>query len=573
MKKFLEELKQDKVIHYILITLATMIAAIPLISLRIYGTDDGFIHILRIMGVDNIFKSGQFPPFIDSKYCSGFGYAINVFYSPIVTYEPLLFKIFTNHYYDCLKLYTFATILISGFAMYKLVQEITDKREISLIAAIIYIFIPYRLETIYNRFAIGEFSAYMFLPLVFLGLYNLLKKDGKKHYYITIGAVGLILTHTISTEYTALFCLLYILLNYKCLKNKNVIKKIIINIIFIVCIVAFFVIPLLEYSTFADYKIFDSQGMKNTGEDVAKGAISVIQLFKDIEENGVSFKLGATFTILSLLGIFTFKKMKEEYKEIYLTFLLIALLSLFMTTKYFPWTFMPDIVSTLQFSWRMLEFAEFAMAIISAINLYTLIEIISKNKEKYVSGAIMLLSLVIVICTMQKINYNYKYDTNKNFTDEEYEQHIQSRETLSYKAINREYLPTKALQNEQYFQERSQNVNILSGEAEIKDENKENLKFTFIIENAKEGSILELPYLYYPGYEVILKQADIETKLEVFESDYGFIEIKLPSNVEKAEISVTYKGTTLEKISYIISLIAVTAFIIYVIYSKRVKES
>lgn len=569
MKKFLEELKQDKVIHYILITLVAVIAAIPLINLRIYGTDDGFIHLLRIMGVDNIFKSGQFPPFIDSKYCNGFGYAINVFYSSIVTYGPLLFKLFTNYYNACLKLYSFATILISGLAMYKLMQEITDKREISLLAAIIYIFIPYRLETMYNRFAIGEFSAYMFFPLVFLGLYNLLKKDGTKHYYITIGAVGLILTHAISTEYTALFCLLYILLNYKCLKNKDVIKKVLINVIFVVCIVAFFIVPLLEYRTLANYEIFDSQGMNNTGEDVARGAISIIQFFKDIEENGVSFRLGITFTILSLLGIFTYRKMKNKYKDIYLTFLIIAVVSLFMTTKYFPWIIMPDILSTLQFSWRMLAFAEFAMAIISAFNLYTLIEIISLKQKEYVKGILLLSSLVLIICTMQKINYNYKYDADKNFTDEEYEQYIQSRETLNYKAINREYMPTKALQNEQYFKKRDHNVNVLSGKVEIKNENKENLSFTFAIETAEEGSILELPYLYYPGYEAILRESNTETKLEVFESEYGFIAIKLPSNLENVEISVEYKGTILEKISYIISIIAIVTFIGYIAYNKK----
>ncbi|MGN1327472.1 MAG: hypothetical protein ACI4VQ_05320 [Clostridia bacterium] len=573
MKKFLEELKKDKVIHYILITLSAVIAAIPLINLRIYGTDDGFIHLLRIMGVDSILKSGQFPPFIDSKYCNGFGYAINVFYAPIVTYGPLLFKLFTNQYNVCLKLYTFATILISGVAMYKLVQEITDKREISLIAAIIYFFIPYRLETIYNRFAIGEFSAYMFIPLVFLGLYNLLKKDGKKHYYITISAVGLILTHTISTEYTAFFCLLYILLNYRCLKNKEVIKKIIINVIFTICIVIFFIVPLLEYKASADYRIFDSQGMKNTGEDVAKGAISIIQLFKDTEKNGVSFKLGITFTVLSLLGIFTFKKMKKEYKETYLTFLLIALISLFMTTKYFPWIFMPNIVSTLQFSWRMLEFAEFAMAILLAFNLYTLIEIICKDKKEYFDGILLLCSIVLIICTMQKINYNYKYDTNKNFTDEEYEQYVQARETLDYRAINREYLPTKALQNEQYFQERQKNVNVLSGEAKIKNENRENLSFTFTIEAAEADTVLVLPYLYYPGYEVILKQNNTEVKLETFESNYGFIAVELSNNLENAEISVKYKGTALEKISYIISAIAIIIFIGYIISNNKSTKS
>lgn len=83
MKKLLEELKDDKVIHYILIVLATLIAGIPLINLRIYGTDDGFIHLLRVIGVDKILKDGAFPPFISSVFCNGFGYAINVFLSTI----------------------------------------------------------------------------------------------------------------------------------------------------------------------------------------------------------------------------------------------------------------------------------------------------------------------------------------------------------------------------------------------------------------------------------------------------------------------------------------------------------
>ena len=184
------------------------------------------------MGVDEILKNGTFPPYICSRYCDGFGYAINLFYPPLVTYGPLLFKMFTGHYYDCLKIYSFFTIFISGITMYKFVYEITKKREISVISAIIYIFIPYRLESIYNRFAIGEFSTFMFLPLLFLGLYNLLNGDGKKHYYIAISASLLMLTHTITTFYAALFSLLYILLNIKKI-NKTTIKKLAINLVFV----------------------------------------------------------------------------------------------------------------------------------------------------------------------------------------------------------------------------------------------------------------------------------------------------------------------------------------------------
>ena len=71
MKKFLEELRKDRVIHYILIILAALISAIPLINLRIYGTDDGLVHILRILGVDNLIKLGQIPPYIYSDVFIG----------------------------------------------------------------------------------------------------------------------------------------------------------------------------------------------------------------------------------------------------------------------------------------------------------------------------------------------------------------------------------------------------------------------------------------------------------------------------------------------------------------------
>lgn len=44
MKKIIENIRKDKVIHYIIIIAASLIAAIPLINLRIYGTDDGYVH-------------------------------------------------------------------------------------------------------------------------------------------------------------------------------------------------------------------------------------------------------------------------------------------------------------------------------------------------------------------------------------------------------------------------------------------------------------------------------------------------------------------------------------------------
>ena len=570
MKKFLEDIRKDKVIHYIIIIASSFIASIPLINLRIYGTDDGFVHMLRIFGTEQILKTGIFPPFIYSKFANGFGYAINLFYSPFVTYGPLFFRIFGLHYYTCLKLFAYSTILISCFTMYNFLYEVSKKREIAILGAVIYAFIPYRLETIFNRFAIGEFTAYIFFPMLFHGLFNLLKGDGKKHYYIAISAIGLILTHTISTEYSAIFALLYIVFNFKQLKNKGVIRKIAINVIFILAITAFFTVPLMEHKILGNYVIFNSTSMRSLPSDVQNSTIKISQLFKDSGEvNGVSFKIGITLIVLTLLGILSYKEMDKAIKNEYITFVIIAVISLTMVTKLFPWIIMPKILTTLQFAWRMLAYSEFVLSIICAVNLYYFIEMIAKDKEK-IYNALFAISIVVIIASMAKIDYNYSYEAEKTLTDEEYEANLSNKTSIW--SINREYLPekvdTKALGNS-YLDHRENRVYVLNGNATIINEKKEDLLLEFDIEDYKANTILELPYIYYLGYTVTTEQNE---KIQTFESDNGMLAIKLDENIENAHITVKYKGTIIEKVSYVISIISIITFIGYWVYYKRMSK-
>lgn len=580
MKKIIENIRKDKVIHYIIIIAASLIAAIPLINLRIYGTDDGYVHMLRIFGMEQILKEQNFPPFIYSKFANGFGYAINLFYSPIVTYGPLFFRIFGLHYYTCLKLFAYSTILISCFTMYNFLYDVSKKREIAILGAVIYAFIPYRLETIFNRFAIGEFTAYIFFPMLFHGLFNLLKGDGKKHYYIAIAAIGLILTHTISTEYSAIFALLYIIFNFKQLKNKGVIRKIAINVIFILAITTFFTVPLMEHKILGNYVIFNSTSMKSLPSDVQNSTIKISQLFKDIGEvNGVSFKIGIPLIILTLLGIVSYKKVDKNIRSEYITFTVIAMISLAMVTKLFPWIIMPKILTTLQFAWRMQAFFEFALSIICAINLYYFIDIICKKSSKNskdtkvhtktenLYNMLLLFAIIVIITSMMKIDYNYSYEKEKFLTDEEYETKINEKNSIW--SINREYLPEKVdvkKLGKSYLDYRENRVYVLDGNATIINEKKEDLQLEFDIENYKANTILELPYIYYLGYTVTAEQNE---KIQMFESDNGMLAIKLDENIESAHITVKYTGTTIEKVSYFISAISIITFIGYVIYSKK----
>lgn len=72
--------------------------------------------------------------------------------------------------------------------MYCFVNQLTKSKEIGTLAAILYMLMPYHLNDMYIRNALGEFLSYIFIPLVFLGLYKVFQKQ-KGCWILCIGAV------------------------------------------------------------------------------------------------------------------------------------------------------------------------------------------------------------------------------------------------------------------------------------------------------------------------------------------------------------------------------------------------
>ena len=570
MKNNIKKLKNNKIIHYAIIIIIGILITIPFLWVQIKATDDGKIHLLRLLGLDNAFKYSSFPFLVFPFFCNDWGYSMTAFYPPIVTYIPYILGIITGTFTNGLKIFAMFTSIFSGIFMYNFMNEVTKKRGIALFSAIFYMVFPYRFEDVFNRYAIGEFTAFVFIPIVFQGLYNLLNGDKNKHYYIAIGATGLMLSHTISTEYTALFCLLYIIFNIKQFFNKDVIKKCIINLMFILMMAAMFLIPMLEFQSKADYSILESKVMKTYPEAVTKSAIEPWQFLKDKnEENGVSFVIGIHFGVLLMTGIFSYSKTEEKNKDFYKTFLLLSVISLFMCTKYFPWIIMPEFLGTIQFSWRLLGFATFFLTPVCAINLYYLINPI---KKEWIRNLLYILILVIFsIFTVKELQRYKGYDTTQ---DIQYEADIIQNPQIHYFSINRDYLPLKALIEQlDYLSERNNNTYIISGDINIISENKNALHLEIDIKDAEKGTELELPYICYPGYNIKLLYNEKTEQLSYTESDYGFIKIEIPENISEGKIILDYTATTLDKVSYIISGISVIGFIIYIIiYKKQYKE-
>lgn len=570
INKCIKQIKENKWLHYLIIIIIGICLSIPLSKIQIRETHDGSVHMLRIIGTLDTLKIGQFPPLINQNYCNGSGYSMNLFYPPLVTYIPLVFKLITPTYAMTLKVYASICIILSGITMYKFVYEVTKKRSIALFSAIFYLIAPYKLANIYKRFAIGEFTAMIFIPLVFLGLYNLFQQDKKKHYYIAIGAIGLLLSHTITTLYTAMFCIIYILFNLDKLKDKEIIKKCIINGIFILLITMLFWMPLLEANTKADYAIMDDALMRTTPSYTSENTISFSQLFKDIgEENGTTYLIGIPTMCVILLTIFVIKKVDNKYKDLYLLSIIFSLISIFMASKFFPWRIMPNLICKLQYPWRMIGYFNFFISFVCGINLYLALKQIAKTDILKITAVI----IFTIISITSSINIVSQFFSTDNTKDEKYETDILENKRISHMRINRDYMPVKAIYlQSSYVMAREDKTYILYGQAKISGEKKENLNDEIKINNAEKDTLLEFPYYYYPGYKIQIEIDGRIKELTPIESEHGYLSCILEEDIKEAKITVEYVGTIITYIAYIISAISLFAFIGYIIYERKKED-
>lgn len=562
----IEQLKNNKYLHYIIIVIIGIILSSFLTQIQIRDTHDGSLHMLRLIGTKDTLDINQFPPLINQNYCRGVGYSMNLFYPPLVTYIPLLIKLFVPTYAASLKIFGGLCIVLSGITMYKFSYQVSKNRLVSLFSAIFYLIAPYKLANVYVRFAIGEFAALVFIPLVFMGLYNLFKQDRKKHYYIAIGAIGLMLSHTVSTIYTALFCILFVLLNIKKLKEKEIITKCLINVIFILIVSMLFWMPLLEATSKADYVIMNDTLMRTNGDFAYQNTMSFLELFKNREENVTTFLLGIPTIFAMLLTVLTYRKIDDKYKEFYLICIIFSLISLFMTSRFFPWKVMPGFICKLQYPWRMLGFMVFFISFVCGTNLQIFIkEFLKKDILR-----IIFLTIFIVLAIFSSINIMSQFFAEDKNKDMQYETEILENKKITHLRINREYMPVKALALKNIdIIIREDKTYILEGKANIINENKENLTDIIKIENVKKDTILEFPYFYYIGYEVIVETNDNVYKIIPTESKNGYLSCLIENDIDNAIVTVKYVGTVITKISYIVSLIGLILFIVYIIYEKK----
>lgn len=548
MKNLIKYCREKEIINYILIIIASIIISIPLAnkSLNIYR-DDGIQHICRIIGTEQTLADKQFLPMIMSNLCNNFGYSWNIFYSPLTAYMSVMFRIFNFSYVNCLKLCMFVIVLLSGLTMYKLTFRITKNKKLATLASIIYILAPYRITDMYTRTALAELASFIFIPIVFEGLYIIVNEE-KKSYKLALGAAGLILTHQVIAMYTAIICFAYLIVFFKKLKSKTVLKNIGVNLLFCILMTSFYWVGLLQHYFSTSYEVF-VPGRMEREEVLMFYKAKFSQLFITSSEQTMIYAIGLLSVIGLVLTPIAYKKIPEEYKKTYMFFLITGIVLIGMTLKIFPFEKLPQALTMLQFTFRLFTFTSFFFAFVVATNFAILI----KNFKTFDIVVLLTISILLLLPYKSKLDFNLKDNEERLINGVRI---TENTGRVHAGMASMEYLPTKAFKNLKYIANRKYEVIVLdNNEAVISDYTKQASNMNCKISNINKETTIELPYIYYLGYRVYADGQEIKYT----ESDNGFIQINIAKD---SQIKVKYLGTNEMLISYAISIISFATIIV-----------
>ena len=232
-----------KIIPYIALFIISLLGVLVCFYNGYPTGDDTYFHISNIYDIYLQLKSGDISP-ISANLASGLGVGKQLFYSPLAHYipatlgvilEPLGISLLT-----AFKITLFLSVFISACFMYRFSMHITkNKIMVSIVVATIYTLYPYRYFDAFCRLAYAEALSFWFLPLFFMGIYDLChieKLESKPFIETILGGSLLFLTHNLTAFYAFVFGIIYILFYvvniYKIIKkNKLFILYAVVSVI------------------------------------------------------------------------------------------------------------------------------------------------------------------------------------------------------------------------------------------------------------------------------------------------------------------------------------------------------
>lgn len=158
-------------------------------------THDGQDHVVRIANFYQSLSEGNVVPRWAGNLNWGYGHPVLMFLYPLPSYVASLFHAAGFSFVDSTKLVFAVSFSASMLCMYWWVAAAWGVWP-AIAASVLYGFAPYRFVDLYVRGAIGEHTAFVFLPVVLWGIYGMSGASPRRGAAaVSLGTAALILSH------------------------------------------------------------------------------------------------------------------------------------------------------------------------------------------------------------------------------------------------------------------------------------------------------------------------------------------------------------------------------------------
>lgn len=583
---------------------AALISSIPLlVDYNIMGADLVY-HIMRIEALARGIVNGELSVRMHSAWLAGHGYASNFFYGDTMLAFPALLRIIGFTPDSAYRMYVAAVNLATAVIAYVSFSRCFKSKYIGMFGCVLYTLAPYRVYNIYNRGAVGEYTAMMFLPLLAWGFYRIYTEDTDKKGYMwnwvipVIGFSGIIQSHTLSCEMAGFFVVIMCLLLWKKTFRKKTFGVLCLVVVMTAVINAWFIVP------FLDMMVSDSYYFgHNANVLIQERGVYPAQFFYTIQASGSSSRYHETgmldaepidmgvamllcmglWIVMRIFGTNKFseegysesdKKRHDIEKRAGDILFIMCCIALFMSTNRFPWDAISSLGSvtatlagSIQFPTRITTVVTVIAAALSCICGKWILEAgvyykaSDKTRKKLMSGktALVLIALVSVIFSTYQVNDTLLTKTGmlKLYTGE----------NIGYSAVlGAEYLPIGSDIGHMTY-----HAPVVSDNVEINDYEKINLTVSAYVVNraADAEGYIELPLLYYKGYSAF--NTDTGEKLKLSAGDNYDVRVTLPADFD-GHIMVKYSGMWYWHVAEALSVFAGVVLIVVGIVIRMRKK-
>ena len=563
--RFLKKGSRDDNAVIMLVLLGAVFASYPLFSGTIgFGHDLNF-HLYRIEGIKDGILSGQFPVRIHPTHNNGYGYITASVYPELFLYFPAVLRIFGLSPVMAYNTFLFGVNVATALIMYYSAKGMSKSKYVGLIASIIYTLSTWRVMNLYYRAAIGEALAMVFFPLVIYGLYCLLKGDKKKWWVLALGCTGVYQSHVISTVFVVITIIAAVLMFIKNFISdrrwlgffKAGVLTVLLNLWYLVSFITYyFGLDMAIRHTKENTEFFSNAIFPTQLFNIFNTNFGYSQLLDKGMRSDMSLSLGVGVTICLVIGIayFIFRKKKEIKNESFVFGIFaFGVLLLFMATTLFPWELLQQnklinmFAGTVRMPWRFLSLASPIFCIAAAI-------IIGAVSKSDMSKRIVIM-VTCFVCTITFVSWGTAYTTQLD------------------PALKKGYAVSTSgavgLDNEYYVV--GTNADRLTAEkyetsdgVKVDSYYKSGTNIEAEVSGAKNGSYIEVPLLYYPGYSA---KDNNGNKLETEDGTNHVLRINLQNGTDTVKIK--YSGLWSFKLADAVTILTLLGMAALWFYHKR----